>query len=130
MGAWGTAAFDNDDASDWVYDLEKRGVAAIEAALDDVEGSTDLEMPIDANAIAAGEVVAAAMGRPVDGLRQDVLHLATAVAADLTPEHASRAGAAAQRVLARSELAELWDESDEGAQWRRSVDDLVRRLTA
>ena len=33
MGAWGTAAFDNDDASDWVYELEKDGIAAVEAAL-------------------------------------------------------------------------------------------------
>ena len=33
MGAWGTAAFDNDDASDWVYDLEARGMPAIESAL-------------------------------------------------------------------------------------------------
>ena len=130
MGAWGIAAFDNDDASDWVYDLEKRGVAAIDAALADVEGSTDLEMPTDANAIAAGEVVAAALGRPVDGLREDIQQLAIFVGPDITPEHASRAGAAAQRVLARSELAELWDASDEGAEWRRSVDDLVKRLTA
>jgi len=34
------------------------------------------------------------------------------------------------RVLAGSEVAELWDESGEGAAWRRSVDDLVRRLSS
>jgi hypothetical protein len=129
MGAWGTAAFDNDDASDWVYDLEKRGMEAIEEALADVEGSTDLEMPTDAKGIAAGEVVAAALGRPVAGLREDIADLATAVAGDIPPDIASRARAAVQRVIARSELAELWDESGEGAEWRRSVDDLVRRLT-
>ena len=33
MGAWGIAAFDNDDASDWVYDLEKRGLASCTARL-------------------------------------------------------------------------------------------------
>jgi hypothetical protein len=130
MGAWGTAAFDNDDASDWVYDLEKRGLEAIEAAIADVEGATDLEMPTDANAIAAGEVVAAAMGRPVDGLRDDIAALAKAIGRDLTPEHVSRARAAVQRVIARSELAELWDETAQGGEWRRSVDDLVLRLTA
>ena len=66
MGAWGTAAFDNDDASDWVYDLEKRGIGAIDDALSDAEGGGSLEMPADVNAIAAGEVVAAALG----GLRR------------------------------------------------------------
>jgi uncharacterized protein DUF4259 len=130
MGAWGIAAFDNDDASDWVYDLEKRGLAAIDAALADVESATDLETPTDTNAIAAGEVIAAALGRPVQGLREDIQELAIFLGPEITPDHASRAGAAAQRVLARSELAELWDESGEGADWRASVDDLVRRLTA
>src|SRR5215210_7163995 len=130
MGAWGTAAFDNDDASDWVYDLEKRGIEAIAAALADVEGATDLQMPADANAIAAGEVIAAGLGRPVDGLRDDILALAKAIRPDVTPELASRARAAVQRVLARSELAELWDETAQGGEWRRSVDDLVLRLTA
>ena len=28
MGAWGTGAFDNDDASDWVYELEDGGIDA------------------------------------------------------------------------------------------------------
>lgn len=130
MGAWGTAAFDNDDASDWVYDLEKRGTAVIDAALTDALGASDLETPTDVNVIAAGEVIAAALGRPVEGLREDILELAIFVGPDITPDHAVRARAAAERVLAGSELAELWGESDEGADWRRSIDDLVRRLSS
>ena len=130
MGAWGIAAFDNDDASDWVYDLEKRGLAAIDAALGDAEAATDLAIPTDIHAIAAGEVVAAARGRPVDGLREDIQQLAIFVGPDVTADHAVRAQAAAERVLAGSEVAELWDESGEGAAWRRSVDDLVRRLSS
>jgi hypothetical protein len=129
MGAWGTAAFDNDDASDWVYDLEKRGLAAIDAALTDAEAATDLEMPTDTNAIAAGEVIAAALGRPVEGLREDIQELAIFLGPDVTPDHASRGRVVAERVRAGSELAELWDESADGANWRRSIDDLVGRLT-
>ena len=120
MGAWGTAAFDNDDASDWVYDLEKRGMAAIDAALADVEAATDLETPTDANAIAAGEVIAAALGRPVDGLREDIQELAIFVGPDVTPDHAVRAPG--RRPSASSpgpSWRELWDESAEGAEWRR-----------
>jgi hypothetical protein len=129
MGAWGTAAFDNDDASDWVYDLEKRGLAAIDAALTDAEAATDLEIPTDANAIAAGEVIAAALGRPVDGLREDIQELAIFLGPDITPDHASRGRVVAERVRAGSELADLWSESADGAVWRRSIDDLVGRLT-
>ena len=130
MGAWGTAAFDNDDAADWVYELEKDGVAAVEAALKEALGPGELETPTDVNAIAAGEVIAAALGRPVDGLGEEVLALANALAPSITPEHAARARTAVERVLAGSEVAELWAETDDDDEWRALVEDLIRRLTA
>ncbi len=93
MGAWGTAAFDNDDASDWVYELEKNGMEAIEAALTDAMLATDLGMPDDVDAIAAGEVIAAALGKPAADLREDILALATGLAGQVTPRaRAPRAG--------------------------------------
>jgi len=128
MGAWGTAAFDNDDASDWVYDLEKRGIAAIDDALSEAEGSGALDMPVDVNVLAAGEVVAATLGRPATGLRDDILSLARVLRADVTPDHAARARDAAARVLAGSEVADLWGETDEDGEWRAVVDNLIGRL--
>ena len=130
MGAWGTAAFDNDDASDWVYELEKDGIAAVEAALKEALGPQELETPTDVNAIAAGEVIAAALGRPVDGLRDDIVGLANALAPSITPEHAARARTAVERVLAGSEVAELWAETEDDDEWRGLVEDLIRRLSA
>lgn len=128
MGAWGTGAFDNDDASDWVYDFEKRGIAAIEDALSEAEGSRPLEMPTDVNAIAAGEVVAAALGRPATGLREDILSLTRLLRDHVTSDHAERARVAAERVLADSEVADLWAETDEDGEWRAMVGDLISRL--
>ena len=130
MGAWGTAAFDNDDASDWVYELEKDGIAAVDAALKDALGPQELETPTDVNAIAAGEVIAAALGRPVDGLRDEIVGLANALAPSITPEHAARARTAVERVLAGSEIAELWAETEDDDEWRGLVEDLIRRLSA
>jgi hypothetical protein len=130
MGAWGTAAFDNDDASDWVYELEKGGIAAVESALKEALGPGELEMPTDVNAIAAGEVIAAALGRPVAGLREDILELAIGLASSVTPEHATRARTAVERVLTGSEVAELWGETDDDDEWRGLVQDLVQRLSA
>ena len=129
MGAWGTGAFDNDDASDWVYELEDGGMDAIESALDDAVRSSDLSAPTDVNAIAAAEVVAAAIGRPVPGLREDIAALVLRVAPGVTPEHAARARTAVEHVLNASELAELWAETDNDAEWRGLVQDLIRRLT-
>ena len=129
MGAWGTAAFDNDDASDWVYELEKDGIAAVDAALKEALGPGELETPTDVNAIAAGEVIATALGRPVADLREDIVGLANGLAASVTPEHAPRARSAVERVLAGSEVAELWAETDDEDEWRGLVQDLIRRLT-
>jgi len=128
MGAWGTAAFDNDDASDWVYELEKNGIDAIDSALTNAMMATDLEMPDDVDAIAAGEVVAAALGRPAEGLRADILALATGLGPQVTAVHASRARDAAERVLAASEVSDLWAETADEAEWRGGVDDLIQRL--
>ncbi|MGH2477114.1 MAG: DUF4259 domain-containing protein [Candidatus Limnocylindrales bacterium] len=128
MGAWGTASFDNDDASDWVYELERRGVAAIDGALAEALRATDLEVPTDVNVIAAGEVIAASLGRPAASLPDDVLDLASGLSASITAEHARRARTAAERVLEASEVAELWAESDDDAEWRATIQDLIGRL--
>jgi hypothetical protein len=129
MGAWDTGAFDNDDASDWVYELEDGGIDAIESALDDAVRSDDLSAPTDVIAIAAAEVVAAAIGQPVPGLREDIAALVPSVAPNVTPEHVSRARTAAERVLDASELAERWAETDDTDEWRGLVEDLMRRLS-
>ena len=130
MGAWGTAAFDNDDAMDWVIELENDGIAAVESALREALGPGELEMPTDVNAIAAGEVIAAALGRPVPGLRPEVAVLANGLAGNVTPEHAARAKTAVERVLAGSEVQELWGETDDEDEWRGLVLDLIQRLSA
>ena len=59
MGAWGVAAFDNDDAMDWLIDLADEGPELLESTLDlPPQGA---EGPEAANAVAAAEMVAAAM---------------------------------------------------------------------
>ena len=75
-------------------------------------------------------MIAAALGHPAVGLREDILELANGLANSVTADHAARARTAAERVLAGSELSELWGESDDDAEWRETVDDLIRRLAA
>ena len=130
MGAWGTAAFDNDDASDWFYELEDGGLPTLEATFDEALDADDLAGPTDVSAIAAAEVVAAALGRPAPGLRDDVAAVAAGLAGKVTPDLAERARAAVERVLASSEVAELWAETDDAEEWRRGVEDIIGRLAA
>ncbi|MFZ6874080.1 DUF4259 domain-containing protein [Undibacterium sp. Di27W] len=64
-GAWGPGSFENDTALDWVAScIRKPGIAALEAALTLPAQSQTIEDDDGIPAIAAAEVVAAAMGKP------------------------------------------------------------------
>ena len=129
MGAWGAGSFDNDDAVDWLVDLqESTGLTAIEAAFAAVEGSEEPDAPDASAAIAAAEAVAALHGRPPAELPGEITDWLAAAGSRPGPALAERARAAVQRVRASSELKELWEESDP-AEWYGHVDELLSRLS-
>jgi hypothetical protein len=88
----------------------------------------ELEAPECADAIAAAEVVAALLGRPLDELPDNVSEWVESHRGRHEPSLASTALAALARVRKKSELKEQWDESDEPKAWYASLDDLERRL--
>jgi hypothetical protein len=71
MGAWGIRAFENDDASDWLYDVEESNDLSIVAAALNVDESGYLEAPEACNALAAAEIVLALQGKPRTGLPEN-----------------------------------------------------------
>ncbi|MFE6748544.1 DUF4259 domain-containing protein [Kitasatospora purpeofusca] len=129
MGTWDIGHFDNDTAADFCAGLD-------EAAAGDREGvvrrvltlaaDTGAEQYLDfdeaVEAVAAAALVASQCpdGAPVTSAYGPDEPLPE-FAVDLRPIAAS----ALDRVLAdESELAELWDESEEGPAWRRAVQEL------
>jgi hypothetical protein len=124
MGAWGIGPFENDDARDWVIGVDTDGVAA---ALAEARNATYLEAPDACNAIAAASVIAAARDGRLDALPDE----AAALAIRLTVDDALRAAArdALQAVLGeRSELRELYADSEHAAAWRADLAELLARL--
>lgn len=134
MGAWGTEPFANDDALDWLAELEAEGLpaagGAIQAVLD--LAPEYLEAPICAAGLAAAEVIAALRGRPGASLPPGVQAWVSACAAgpggDPGDELVRNARRAVELIVADSELRDLWAESDEAEQWQASVSDLRARL--
>ena len=131
MGAWNFGPFDNDDAGDWLYELEKSADTSVIAdALHRVTNIGDeyLEAPDCSSAIAAAEVIAALRGHPVsdfpDNAKQWVDAHRALDAAALVPV----AVAALQRIRTNSELKELWDESPEAPKWYATLDDVTNRI--
>jgi len=123
----GYLPFENDDALDWLDELEGGGAEVVRQALSKA-GDRYVEAPDGALALAAAEVVSASQGNPLGELPENVADWVTAHGAAITPEDVEMALEAVERVVGeRSELAELWEESDEPG-WRESLDDLMERL--
>ena len=128
MGAWGVGPFENDDAADWVYELEAgEGLDVLRSALS--LGELDyVEAPEGSIALAAAEIVAASGGQPHPELPEEPAAWLASNGGQVTEAERQLARQAVARVGAEgSELAELWE--DAGAEaWRATLDDVNRRL--
>jgi Domain of unknown function (DUF4259) len=132
MGAWGHGSFDNDDAMDWVAELEgAESTQPISDALNAVRdvGDDYLEVTEAAMGLAAAEVVAALFGKPTAKLPDEVT---TWVAGQKPPKPGlvKKAQWVVQRVLKDSELKELWVESDDADKWKQETEGLLQRLNS
>jgi hypothetical protein len=130
MGAWAEGSFDNDDACDWVWNLEDaRDVTILEDAFGAVTTADEyLESPECSEAIAAAEVVAAMRKRPCAKPPKEVQDFAKRINAPPPPELIAWALEALERIKTKSELKDLWDESESAEKWQQSVADLEARL--
>jgi hypothetical protein len=130
MGAWGVGMFENDDAGDWVYQLEEANdldlVRGTLLAAADHEGY--LEVPACSMALAAAEVVAALAGRPASDLPDEVLTWIGAHRLTVPPDLRALSVRALDQVAAGSELKELWAESEESGAWVDRLQELRSRL--
>jgi len=138
MGAWGYGNFENDDALDWVFELEQtKDLSVIVNALNEIiSGIGDhLDATDCANALAAAETVAALAGRPGPELPEEIAHWVGERHAEspqdrpLVDETVTRqAQHTINAVLSESELKELWEETDDFECWKATVTDLLERI--
>jgi len=135
MGTWAVDSFGNDDACDWIYELEKaKDLSPVEDALNAVLNSGDegVESSEATEAIAAIEVIARLQGnwgkRSAYSERLDQWVEANKI----QPSNvlAQKAHLAIECILAdNSELKELWQDSDEYDDWLASVTELKNRVS-
>ncbi|XXT17977.1 DUF4259 domain-containing protein [Sorangium sp. So ce429] len=131
MGAWGYGSFENDSALDWLHEVEAEP-ALVGAALDGVATADDqayLEVDECSAALAAAELVAAALGRGDDRLNDDAAAWLQDHRDEIRGVGAARARRAVERVAQGSELRELWDENGADTEWHAGVRELLKRLS-
>lgn len=139
MGTWAIGPYGNDFAQDWLEDLqESQDLYFIEDTLSNVlqaETTEYLEAPFGAEGLAAVETWARLLGK--GGASDEDSEGADAWVAALLPKFKPRADIAAKALRAlelvlaeSSELRGLWQDSDHYDEWRASVEDMRRRLSA
>jgi hypothetical protein len=130
MGAWGLTSFENDDALDWVIDLESAvDMTILFDTLAFVNESEEdyLDASDSCFALAASEVVAALGGKPASNLPDEIIKWIDGKG-EPEPTLLSHAKKAVTAVLEDSELKELWEETDEYEAWVADVEGLLERL--
>lgn len=116
MGTWGPGIFENDEALDFVWEVEEGGVDALRDAFDQViDAAGRPESWAESAAIAAAAIVAAAYDDRIDLLPEEASALLPALRAAITESALrDRARRAVHGILTGdSELLELWRDSGE-----------------
>ena len=129
-GAWGTGSFENDDALDWVADCtDAKDIAPVARALSAVMKSEYIEAPDGSAAVAAAEVIAAALGKPSPNLPSELRTWTQKHLSDKLAQLAPLAKKALVRIQDSeiSELKQLWSEGD-SKKWAAAIAELSSRL--
>ena len=131
MGTWGIGSFENDDAADWLNELEEaENSRCLQKAFKAVLRNDDrIELPQACAAVAAAEVVAAWNGKPAKDLPQEVLNFLKRVDDPPDPALLEMADATLARLQEdECELREAWEESESVDEWTAAIEELRDRL--
>ena len=129
MSTWGMGTFEDDDARDWLNDLQEHDTAFLEKTLR-TPLPNYLSAPDGQVLLAAAEVVAAMKGAPAEDFPDDMEDWLKSQHVGIAAQLAPLAIDCLKRVAGnQSELHELWKENaDEYADWQEYMRDLHFRL--
>lgn len=130
MGSWGTKPFDNDTALDWLVGLEtaEDGGYLAETLSVIAQSGTPLDTPHSEKGLAAGAVLAAAAFDPIRNVPDAAKNWISTRGYVPPRDLLVTALSIVERIIASSELRELWMESGSLASWKTSTDRLAARL--
>ncbi|MFC3150610.1 DUF4259 domain-containing protein [Litoribrevibacter euphylliae] len=130
MGAWGFKTFENDDSSDWLYELEESSdLTVIESAIS--EANEDyIEAPEGCNILAAAEIILALHGKAKESLPDNAEQWVSKNKSLDTSGLRDKAIQAIDKLLSdSSELKELWQETDDFEFWVKDVTSIKSALS-
>ncbi len=134
MGTWGHTAFENDQALDWFsneleHSADNSTLASAFEAIVSADANGYIDTDEACSALAAAEIVAAMIGRPLENLNPTIADWVARHPIEIDDGLIAAAIQAVTRVAANSELRDLWEEGDTSGPWGASNADLLRRLS-
>ena len=132
-GAWGTGTFENDDALDFVWEIQDEDTPALLSSPFRYAFHSDgyIDAYLGARILVAAEAYAALKGNPSSQLPDDLASWLASKSWNPDKKLTKTAEDAVKMVLDSdtSELARLWLESpDDHKEWVKGVEDLLKRL--
>jgi hypothetical protein len=132
MGYWGLRIFENDFAMDWVVDLyDTSDTSLLYDSLSHAayaESADEIEADKGAEALAASEVIAAALTAPCGDLPADVRAWLKRHHIQISTELLLLAIRAVQRIETESHVTKYWTNQVDVRNWHEIVRELRNRL--
>ncbi len=128
---WDTSSFGNDGAQEWLRELGvSKSSNSITLAIETVDNSDNFIDSGDAErAVAACEMISASRGFPAASLPPEVTQWIKEQRYSASDELANKAKSVISRVIASSELRDLWDGTEAASSWLQHAHDLQERLS-
>lgn len=132
MGAWGTGHFENDEASDFLYEVEEsKNFDLLEAKINEVLESKAEDAHSACEAVAASAILAAVQTGNAAGLPDDAAAWVKTLSQAPPIALLEQAARVLEMILSsdESELRQLWEENEEDfPDWRTSIEVLLGAL--
>ena len=128
MGAWGTGNFDNDIALDWVFELEEtNNLSLIKETVEAVFPEDYIDSDVGTEALISIEAIARLKGNfgAENTYAKDLDNWVKSHKLEVSDTLLEKSKKAVQKIVSdKSELYELWKETDDFDDWKNEIDNL------
>ncbi|CAH1232565.1 hypothetical protein PAECIP111891_07046 [Paenibacillus allorhizoplanae] len=129
MGAWGIGNFENDTVQDWIIELvEAQDINLLSESIEMVLEDNYLDADVACIAIGAVEILAALQNRPGKEINEDELQEWILQHKGQGTNLIEKSHKALEKILAESELKELWEETEDYGNWVTTIKELQSRI--
>ncbi|MGA2356541.1 MAG: DUF4259 domain-containing protein [Terriglobales bacterium] len=129
MPGWGTGSFENEDAQNFLAQLNSLEIDALSPILARAADHDYLDAPASTVVIVVAEIVAAAKGNPPQTVPNQIVEWIAKIEGSPSSQISELARSAVEKIRTNSELKDLWLEAEGLNEWSAALRDLENRLT-